>query len=164
MLHSVAVDFTAATFCACFFMSFCLYYYISMHVFMCLDACMSVSVQEKRRGGNKLFRVQLSVRISRQKVDDDSQREEAAFCSPSVVSSEISSMWQKEMVDILTSRQQLKGAQLPVTHSKHTAFTRLLGWKWFPCEQKKTKQKEQWKNAVAFSTLKVKVITHDSFI
>lgn len=86
--------------------------------------CVSASVLANRCGGD--FRVYLSVRNTRQKVDDDSQREEAAFCSPSVVSSEISSMWQRETVDILTSRQQLKGAQLLVTHANiHIHFTRL---------------------------------------
>lgn len=70
-------------------------------------------------------------------MDDDSQREEAAFGSPSVVSSEISSMRQKEMVDIFTSRQQLKGDQLLVTHSKHTAFTWLWRWKLCSCQYRR---------------------------
>lgn len=67
-------------------MSFCSCYFIFVYVF---EDCISASVLEKRCGGNKLFRVQLGVRLSRQKVDDDSQREEAAVCSPSA---EISSI------------------------------------------------------------------------
>lgn len=44
-----------------------------------------MSARAVRSKGNKLFRVQWSVKISRQKVGDDSQRGDTAFCSPFVV-------------------------------------------------------------------------------
>lgn len=40
-------------------------------------------------------------------------------------------------VDIFTSRQQLKGDQLLVTHSKHTAFTWLWRWKLCSCQYRR---------------------------
>ena len=149
-VYPLLVDFTAA--------AFCLFARIIIHVHKSLWLCECVCSGKEARRKQTL---QSSVRCQNQQAEGGWWFTERRGCSllASVVSAELSSMWHREAVDILTSRQQLKGAQPPVTHWRRTAFTRLSGWKWIPCEERRRRRK--FSGVFKFRT--VKVIIPDSF-